>query len=66
MAGSSGENQLKVFDCKNNYVPCASINDVREGIYACDYGNVSNKFSFAGGEGVVYIMGITETADWNH
>ena len=63
MVGGTGINELKVFDRKNNFKPVASIIDVTEGVYALDYSNHSHKFAFAGGEGVVYIMGLIDNRE---
>lgn len=54
---------MKVFDCEDDYKPAASVIDFSEGIYASDVGNVSNKVGFGGGEGVVYIMGLSDDRD---
>lgn len=57
MAGCTGDNSVKFFDAEKEYKPCASVIGMKEGIYSCDFSTCSNKFAFAGGEGVVYIMG---------
>ncbi len=50
-----------MFELSNEYKPCASIIEMREGCYCLDYGNKEDKFCFGGGEGVLYIIGIN---DW--
>ncbi|CAD8102441.1 unnamed protein product [Paramecium sonneborni] len=55
LAGSSGNQEVKLFDINQNYEVSGWIRDLQEGIYCVDYGNKSNKFAFGGGEGVVYI-----------
>ena len=60
LAGCSGINELKIFDIANDYKPCASILEMKEGVYSCDYGNKGDKFAFSGGEGIVYIMSLNE------
>lgn len=63
MAGATGKNELKLFDTQKHFEPCASVTNLREGVYAVDYSPKSNKFAFGGGEGVVYIMGLTDLRD---
>lgn len=60
MAGCSGMNELKLFDVNNDYKPCASILEMKDSVYTCDYGNKGDKFAFGGGEGVVYLMTLSE------
>ncbi|EAR93543.3 WD40 domain protein (macronuclear) [Tetrahymena thermophila SB210] len=55
IAGSSGINEFVVFDT-NEYKPVSAVVKLREGIYGVDYGNVTNKVAFGGGEGVTYIL----------
>lgn len=55
---------MKLFDIDNEFLPCASVTELREGIYCCDHSQKSNRFAFAGGEGVVYIMGIAKPMEW--
>ncbi|CAD8172100.1 unnamed protein product [Paramecium pentaurelia] len=61
LAGSSGKQELKLFDINNQYQTCGYIQDLQEGVYCVDYGNKSNKFAFGGGEGVVYICSLTNS-----
>ncbi|KAM3132220.1 hypothetical protein pb186bvf_015680 [Paramecium bursaria] len=58
MAGSSGRQELKIFDTQNGYQPCVYVEDIQEGIYAVDYGNKTNRLAFGGGEGVVYVCSL--------
>lgn len=56
MAGSSGINELLVYDTSKDYKPVCGVVKLREGVYGLDYGNVTNKIAFGGGEGVTYIL----------
>lgn len=60
VAGSTGVNEAKIFDCKNNYKPIAKISDLKKGIYTVDSGNSSGKIVMAGGEGIVFLLNMID------
>ncbi len=57
MAGSSGNNQLKVYDNKT-YQPLTAVIDLGEGVYGADFANKSDTVAFGCGDGLVYIVNI--------
>ncbi|KRX02418.1 WD40-repeat-containing domain [Pseudocohnilembus persalinus] len=60
IAGSMGDNALNFYNSQNGYKVEASVFDMHEPIYSCEFSNNSEKLAFGGGEGVVYVMGLQQ------
>lgn len=58
MVGAHGVNSARIFDAKNNYTPFGTIEGLEKGIYSIDYGNFSNKFAAAGGDGTIFVASL--------
>lgn len=60
VAGSTGVNEAKLFDVKNGYKPIAKLGDLKKGIFTVDWANKGGKIALAGGEGVVYVLNLSD------
>lgn len=58
LAGSSGSNEVKLFDCNNGYRTICNITGFEKACYTVDYGNISNIFAFSGADGVIYVCNL--------
>ncbi|KRX01594.1 WD40-repeat-containing domain [Pseudocohnilembus persalinus] len=65
LAGVHGLNQARFFNRQNDYQPIADIEGFKNGIFTVDYGNFSNKFAAAGGDGLLYVGSLTNRPDEN-
>lgn len=59
IAGSSGLNQARAFDTSRDNIPYGWVEGFEKGVYSVDFGNFSNKFGFAGGDGVILVMSLS-------
>ena len=55
MAGCSGINEIKIFDCNQKYKSVFKAFDFKKGIYSVDFANNSDLFAFSGGDGLSFI-----------
>ncbi|KRX02042.1 WD40-repeat-containing domain [Pseudocohnilembus persalinus] len=58
LACSAGINELKLFSKEDQYKPCASILEQKEGLYCVNFNQNCSKFAFGGAEGILYIMSL--------
>lgn len=59
LAGSSGKNEVKLFQNEGDYRILSGVSGMKRGVYSVDYGNNSNKVAFGGGEGLAYYLNIS-------
>ena len=58
VAGGSGANEVKIFDGKNTFLPCAQINNLSRACYSMDFNPQGNLLATGGGDGVVRVFSI--------
>ena len=61
VAGCTGINEMKLFDINNSFKPMAKLTDLKKGIYSVDCSNNGNKIVMAGGEGIVFVLNISDS-----
>lgn len=58
IAGSSGINEVKIFDMDAECQEISRIFGMKKGCYSVDFGNCSKKIAFSGGDGVIYVCNL--------
>ena len=59
LAGASGLNEVRIFDATKDYTPHGWVEGFEKGIYTVDFGNFTNKFGFAGGDGKIVVLSLS-------
>ena len=58
IAGSSGINEVKIFDFEADCKEICRVWGFTKGCYSVDFGNCSKKVAFAGGDGIIYVCNL--------
>lgn len=58
IAGSSGQNEVKIFDRDDDCKEIAKVLGLKKGCYSVEWGNCTRKVAFSGGDGIIYVCNL--------